>query len=87
MELVRKEKKLFLIYQAKNESPDSYTRNFKALLETTKESGVAPGKNEATAKLVCTADGGEWSTVTTRAKNRDADSKELVEKYEKEGQE
>ena len=37
MELVKTEKKLFLIYQGKNKSLDSYTRNFKALLETAKE--------------------------------------------------
>ncbi len=44
MELVKTEKKLFLIYQAKGKSLDSYTRNFKALLKTTKESGVATGR-------------------------------------------
>ncbi len=53
MEQVKTEKKLFLVYQAKNESLDSYTRNFKALLETAKESKVAPGRNDETAKLAC----------------------------------
>ncbi len=38
MEFIKTEKKIFLIYQAKGESLDSYTRNFKALLETSGES-------------------------------------------------
>ncbi len=53
------EKKLFLIYQAKGESIDSYTRNFKVLLKTARESRVAPGRCNHMAKLACTADGGD----------------------------
>ena len=87
MELVKTEKKLFLIYQAKNKSLDSYTRNFKALLETAKESGVEPGRNKATAKLACAADGGDWSAVTAGVENGEEDAKKHLKKYKKEGQE
>ncbi len=87
MELVKTEKKLFLIYQAKNESLDSYTRNFKALLETAKESRVAPGRNDETAKLACAADGADWDSVTSLAENGDADAKKQLEEFKKEGQE
>ncbi len=51
MELVKTEKKLFLMFQAKGEYLDSYTRNFKALLKTTRESSIAPGRCYQTAKL------------------------------------
>ncbi len=56
MEFVKTEKKLFLIYQAKGESLNYYTRNFKALLETARESRLAPRRCKQTAKLACAAD-------------------------------
>ncbi len=87
MELVKTEKKLFLIYQGKNESLDSYTRNFKALLETAKESGVAPGRNDTTAKLACAAGGADWDSVTSLAEQGDAEAKKALEEIRKEGQE
>ncbi len=60
MELVKTEKTLFLIFQGKGESLDSYMRNFKALLETAKESGIAPGLCNKMAKIGCAVDGGTW---------------------------
>ncbi len=48
---------------------------------------MAPGRNKATSKLACAADGGDWSAVTTSAENREDDSKKQLKKYEKGGQE
>ncbi len=61
-------------------------RNFKALLETSRESSVAPGRCNQISKLACTADGGNWDALTTSA---DWPTKDKVKEYRnrKEGKE
>ncbi len=50
-------KKLFLLYQKKEESIAGYKQSFKALLDVTEQAGVTPGWFKVTAKIAYKATG------------------------------
>ena len=83
MELVKTEKKLFLLFQGKNESLNSYTRTFKAILETAKESGIHLGQCNEMANIACATDRGDWDMLAMSANQT---AKDKVKEYWMEGE-
>ncbi len=75
MEIFKTEKILFLLFQGKGESLDSYTRNFKALLKTAKKSDISPRRCDEMAKITRATDGGNWDALTASGANQTVQDK------------
>ncbi len=79
-------KKLFLIFQGKDESISEYTKTFNALLGIAKLAGVAQGWYKVTAKIAYKASRKyltDWDALKNIA---DATDKTEVEEYREEDQ-